>query len=112
MRRKLLALALAMVFCIGTVEAREPKPWFSLSTYKTFGPDEDVQVHLSYQDLDEIDFRVYRVKDPVLFFEQLEELHAFGPSSRPPQKKGRIEALHAAKQATFTKVKGYIHSQL
>src|SRR5262249_44504027 len=88
------------------------KPWFSVSSYKTFGPDEEVEIHANYHDVDRLDFRIYKVRDPIQFFQQLEELHAYGPSTRPRQPKSRIETLHTFKQSTFHKIKNYFRTQL
>lgn len=112
MKRTLIVWILATMAFGTVVSAQEPKPWFSLATYRTYGPDETAQVHVMHQDIDALDFRVYKVRDPIRFFEQLEELHAFGPSSRPRRPPSRIETVHKVKQNTFTKIREYFRAQL
>ena len=47
------------------------KPFFSLSTNRTFAPGEHARLSASYQGIDHLDFRVYQIKDPLKFFRQL-----------------------------------------
>lgn len=95
-------------------QARDVRPWFSLSSHKTYSPGEEVQIHLSYQGIEHLDFRIYRVSDPIKFFEQLKELHSFGPETRPqPQpKKVLIESLYTLKKNLYLKVRNYFRTQL
>jgi alpha-2-macroglobulin len=51
---------------------------FNLSTSKSFSPDEQIKIHLYTHNVDALEFRVYRVSDPVRFIENLRELHSFG----------------------------------
>ena len=54
---------------------------FNLSTSKTFAPGEQPKIHLYTHNVDALEFRVYRVNDPVKFMENLRELHSFGPEA-------------------------------
>ena len=54
------------------------QPYFSLSSNKTFAPGEKPAIQMWSQNVDSLEFRVYRVKDPVLFFQKLEGVHRFG----------------------------------
>jgi uncharacterized protein YfaS (alpha-2-macroglobulin family) len=54
---------------------------FNLSTSKTFSPDEKPTIHLYTHNVDAMEFRIYRVNDPVKFIENLRELHSFGPEA-------------------------------
>jgi hypothetical protein len=40
------------------------KPYFSLTTNRTYSPNESARLWASYQNIDYLDFRVYHVKDP------------------------------------------------
>ena len=51
---------------------------FNLSTNRTFSPDEKPTIHLYAHDVDELEFRVYRVNDPEKFLTDLPDLHSFG----------------------------------
>ena len=44
-------------------------PYFSVSTDRTFLPKEKITVHLYTRDVEALEFRLYHVNDPVLFFE-------------------------------------------
>src|SRR5215210_6633594 len=46
------------------------KPYFSLTTNRTYSPNEPARLWASYQNVDHLDFRIYRVKDPNKFFKQ------------------------------------------
>ena len=54
---------------------------FNLSTSKSFAPGEKPKIHLYTHNVDALEFRVYRVNDPVAFVENLRELHSFGRDS-------------------------------
>lgn len=51
------------------------KPFFSLTTNRTYGTTDRARVWINYRGLDSLDFRVYRLKDPQQFFRQLENPH-------------------------------------
>ena len=51
---------------------------FNISTNRTFSPDEKPTIHLYAHDVDELEFRVYRVNDPEKFLTNLPDLHSFG----------------------------------
>ena len=51
---------------------------FNLSTAKTFAPGEKPTIHLYSQNVDELEFRIYRVDDPAKFLSGLKDLHSFG----------------------------------
>lgn len=51
---------------------------FNLSTNRTFSPDEKPTIHLYAHDVDELEFRVYKVDDPEKFLTNLPDLHSFG----------------------------------
>src|SRR5207302_1204601 len=58
------------------------KPYFSLTTNRTYSPNESSRVWASYQNIDHLDFRVYRVKDPNKFFKQLDDPHQMGEKEK------------------------------
>src|SRR5438046_6501436 len=51
------------------------KPYFSLTTNRSYSPNESARMWASYQNVDYLDLRVYRVKDRPKFFTQLEDPH-------------------------------------
>src|SRR5260370_28382960 len=59
-------------------QAAAVKPYFSLSTNRTYGSVDRARVWINYQAIDYLDFRVYRVKKPVEFFKGLNDPHQMG----------------------------------
>lgn len=103
------------------VTSRTPgsaKPFFSLSTNRTYGSGERARLWIDYQGVDKLDFRVYRVKDPLKFFTQLDNPHQMGEReeeefagsvSRSPSV---LEQLRAIKRWAATGVKSFMRTQL
>jgi uncharacterized protein YfaS (alpha-2-macroglobulin family) len=59
--------------------ANERKVYFSVTTNKTFRPNEKPKIQLYAHDVKVLEFRVYRVQDPLKFFQQFDDVHQFGP---------------------------------
>jgi uncharacterized protein YfaS (alpha-2-macroglobulin family) len=72
------------------------KPFFSLTTNRTYGTQERPRLWLNYRDIDAIDFRVYRVNDPAKFFRQLDNPHQFGEDEE-----GEFESFYRKRKPTF-----------
>jgi hypothetical protein len=53
------------------VQTEIDKPFFSLSSNRTFGTSEKRALWLDHRGVNRLDFRVYRVNDPQRFFAQL-----------------------------------------
>jgi len=70
----------------GAVFAARPVT-FNLSTAKTFAPGEKPTIHLYSQNVDELEFRVYRVDDPAKFLSGLKDLHSFGEEDWGPKER-------------------------
>jgi uncharacterized protein YfaS (alpha-2-macroglobulin family) len=83
MRLRVVSLSapLAVLLCLSVcaAQAQSSSVSFNLSTSKTFAPGEQPKIHLYTHNVDALEFRVYRVNDPVKFMENLPELHSFGP---------------------------------
>ncbi|HEY4381862.1 MAG TPA: alpha-2-macroglobulin family protein [Acidobacteriaceae bacterium] len=82
--RAVLLLALFLTLsCVAVpaAQAQDRAVSFNLSTSKTFAPGEQPKIHLYTHNVDALEFRVYRVNDPVKFMENLRELHSFGPEA-------------------------------
>lgn len=54
------------------------KPFFSLTTHRTYGSTDNARIWVDYQGLDHLDFRVYQVRDPRKFFAGLKNPHQMG----------------------------------
>jgi uncharacterized protein YfaS (alpha-2-macroglobulin family) len=94
------------------------KPYFSLTTNRTYSPNETARLWASYQNVDHLDFRVYRVKDPVKFFKDLDDPHQMGEKEKEAVSQGYgsrvsiLERTHRLKISLFSAVKDYVRSHL
>jgi hypothetical protein len=90
----------------------EGDPYFALSSARTFGSNGKPVVSLSAWNIDSLEFRVYRVNDPVLFFEQLEDPHQFGGRvPRPPQRRTLLERVHRWKRSLRADIRRGLRAQ-
>ncbi len=94
------------------------KPYFSLTTNRTYSPNESARMWASYQNVDYLDFRVYRVKDPSKFFKQLDDPHQMGEKEKEAVSQGYgsrvsiLERTHRLKISLFSAVRDYVRSHL
>ncbi len=73
----------------------ETQPYFTLASNRTFGSHETPAVMLTGWHVDAVQIRVYRVKDALQFFRQMEDPHSFGGHMpRPEGKRTLIERIH------------------
>ncbi len=64
---------------------------FSLSSDRTFRPDQKPKVNVYAHNVDVLEFRVHKVQDPAAFFAKLDDLHEFGVRHYSPRE-GLISA--------------------
>ena len=94
------------------------KPFFSLSTNRTFGSNESPRLWVDYQAVNQMDFRVYQVKDPRKFFTGLKDPHQMGKDeeeevvSTLPKKKSFLERVRSVKRWAHAGLKGFVRLQL
>jgi hypothetical protein len=94
------------------------KPYFSLTTNRTYSPNETSRLWASYQNIEYLDFRVYRVKDPSKFFKQLDDPHQMGEKEKEAVSQGFagrvsvLERAHSLKISLFSAVKDYVRTHL
>ena len=89
---------------------------FNISTAKSFAPGEQPKIHLYTHNVDALEFRIYRVKDPVRFMENLRELHSFGPEASllgPERIDERtwLEKFHDWKQGLWESIRDFFRYQ-
>lgn len=110
---RLLLAALFLVLAVSVAgQEEEEQPYFSLSSNRTYAPGEKPVVELWAQNVDSLEFRVYRVKDPVLFFEKLEDLHEFGGRGpRLPRTLTLLERFHQFKRSLRNEVRDLFRAQ-
>ncbi len=80
-----LLIAFLLASLLTTSAQDDSSPFFSLSSSKTYGPGEKPTIQMWSQNVDALEFRVYRVKDPVLFFQKMEDVHRLGTGQAPRQ---------------------------
>ena len=94
------------------------KPFFSLSTHRTYGTSDNARLWVDYQGVDHLDFRVYQVKDPRKFFTELKNPHQMGKNeeeevaSSLPHRQSFLEKVRAFKRWAYTGVKTFVRGQL
>lgn len=109
---KWFLIALLLIAGATGIGQTEGEPYFALSSAKTFAPGESASVQLNSWGVDALDFRVYRVNDPVRFFEQLDDSHMFGGRApRPPRELTAIERFHQFKHRWRMRLVNFIRLQ-
>ena len=94
------------------------KPFFSLASNSTFATTDRARLWLNYRNISEIDFRIYRVHDPVKFFRQLENPHQVGEEEKAEiqtdyhRTPTLLEKAHALKSWIYSSVKDYVRAQI
>jgi len=94
------------------------KPFFSLSTHRTYGTSDNARLWVDYQGVDHLDFRVYQVKDPRKFFTQLKNPHQMGEheeqevTSSLPHRKSFLEKVRGFKRWAYAGLKSFVRGQL
>src|SRR6185295_17998911 len=94
------------------------KPYFALSTNRTYGTADRARVWINYVGIDHMDFRVYRVDDPVKFFKQLDDPHQMGEGEKYQliatlkKEPSTLERVREFKVAVFKSIKDYFRNQL
>src|SRR5262245_52621479 len=78
---------------------QEPtEPAFSLSSSEVYTTRDNPSFNLTFRHLPQLDFRVYKVRDPFQFFAGLRDPHELGSFERPvPQERSLIERIAAWK---------------
>ena len=94
------------------------KPFFSLHTNRTYATADRARVWVNYRGVESLDFRVYKVKDPVKFFRQLDNPHQVGEDEEAQvgkaveKKPTFLEKLRAFKSWGYGIIKTYVRQQL
>ena len=97
------------------------KPYFSLATNRAYGTQEKTRIYISYQGIDSLDFRVYKIRDPFKFFKQLANPHQMGDSESElvsevaqteNRKPGFLEKLRGFKSGILFGFKSYFRTQI
>src|SRR5215469_13093116 len=114
MRARYFTACLALALLFPAMASADS--YFSVSSDRTFMPGDKVTVHLYTRDVPALEFRLYKVNDPVLFFEQLKDVHGFGSTSHfgpkeQIEEKSPLERFHDWKRAIWTDIRDFFRSQ-
>ncbi|HEV7889201.1 MAG TPA: MG2 domain-containing protein [Pyrinomonadaceae bacterium] len=95
------------------------KPFFSIHTGRTYATTDRARLWINYRGVESLDFRVYKVKDPVKFFRQLDNPHQVGEDEEAEVGKDIkknpptfLERLRAFKSWGYGLIKTYVRQQL
>jgi alpha-2-macroglobulin len=114
-RKLLVLLALFLLVALPTAGQRSDS-FFSLTTEKTFLPGEKISVRLYSHGLKTLEFRVYRVNDPLQFFEHLGDVHNFnsgglGWREEVAETPTPLERFHDWKMGIWFEVRNFFRAQ-
>jgi hypothetical protein len=94
------------------------KPFFSLHTNRTYATTDRARLWVNYRGVGDLDFRVYKVKDPVKFFRGLDNPHQVGEDEEAEvgktveKKPTFLEKLRQLKSWGYGHIKTYVRQQL
>ncbi len=116
MRPRVVSLFVLLFLAVASLHAQDDTVSFSLSTTKTFAPGEQPSIHLYTHNVDALEFRIYRVNDPVKFVENLRELHSFGPEAsllgpEHVDEKTWLERFHDWKTDLWNSIRSFFRHQ-
>jgi len=114
-----LVIVFVASFVSGTAVAAQSadedstEPAFTLSSSEVFTTRESPSFHLTFRNITELDFRVYRVRDAFKFFAALRDPHQLGSEERPvPQERSWIERLASWKADQRRTIRSFFRSQV
>jgi alpha-2-macroglobulin len=109
---KVLRVLMLLMLAAPGLSQSEDDPYFSLSSNRTFGAGGKPSVSLTAWNVAALEFRVYRINDPVQFLQQLESAHEFGGRApRPPHQRTLLERIHAWKHGLRTGIRRGLRNQ-
>ena len=112
MRRTRATFLLAFFILVSGLSAQDGEVYFSLTSNKTWGAGEKPVISMYANNVDMLEFRVYRVKDPLAFFIRLKDPHDFGGQVPPPPRQGSlIESFHRWKGARLADIRNFFRVQ-
>ncbi|MBZ5657875.1 MAG: alpha-2-macroglobulin [Acidobacteriia bacterium] len=108
-----ISLAAFVILLSSLLFAQAEKPgFFSLNSSRTYVPGQKVSIDMWAQNVETLEFRVYRVNDPVKFFVDLGDVHQFGGRApRPPHKLTWLERFHNWKHGIFVWIRDFFRAQ-
>ena len=109
-----LSLLIASQAAAQSQDSAEPaEPAFSLSSSEVYTTRDNPAFNLTFRHLPQLDFRVYRVRDPFAFFAGLRDPHELGSLERPvAQEKSWIERIAEWKTAQRRGIRSFVRGQV
>ena len=109
----IVCLCLSLVLPLVAQDDSDTAQSFSLTSQRTYMPGEKPEVSVYSHNVKSLDFRVYRVNDPVKFFAQMQDLHNFGGQAprMPKQAHTWLEKFHAWKHGVWAWVRDFVRAQ-
>ena len=113
MRWKPIFLLACILTLLTPAGGQRPNAFFSLSTNKTYLPGEKIGLRVYATNVDSLEFRVYKVNDPALFFERLDNPHDFGRISPKEQVDNPtfLERFHDWKHGVWVDIRDFFRYQ-
>ena len=110
--KPLLRLSLLLALSAAALCQSEAEPYFALFSQHTFPSNSKPVIAMSAWNIDKLDFRVYRINDPVKFFELVEDPHQFGGHTpAPPHQTTLIERIHYWKSGLRASIRRSMRAQ-
>ena len=110
MLRRVLIAGVLLVLVAPAVS--QQAAYFSVTSSRTYSPGEKASVQVYAHNVEELEFRVYRVNDPLLFFQKLEDLQGFGGRApRLPQPRTALERFHSWKRGWRARIRDFFRAQ-
>ncbi|MBZ5620829.1 MAG: alpha-2-macroglobulin [Acidobacteriia bacterium] len=109
---RIARLLLLLAAAAPALSQGESEPYFSISSNRTFPSNGKTVIELSATNLDSLEFRIYRVEDPVKFFQQIEDPHQFGGRvPAPPREPALLERIHLWKRSLRANIRRSLRAQ-
>ncbi len=92
---KTFLAALALLATLPLTAQQDEQPFFSVSSARVWTTRDKPSVQISSWQVEALEFRLYRLNDPVKFFSELKDLHQFGGlEQKPPKPLTPLERFH------------------
>ena len=112
MKRWLVVAVLLAVAWATPCWAQPEEPSFTLSSNQTYGPGEKPEISVWANNVQTLEFRLYRVHDPVKFFALLKDQHSFGGHAPlPGHERTLLEKFHAWKHRVWAWIRDFFRGQ-
>src|ERR1022692_291736 len=110
---KPLLFALAIIASLPLTAQQDEQPFFSVASSRVWTPRDKPTVQVSSWGMESLEFRLYRIQDPVRFFADLKALHQFGGREpKPPKPLTLLERFHNWKDSWRSQYRALVRDQL